>query len=331
MRLALPLIHPERAEPRAVRLSITDRCDLACVYCRPHRRDGYLPAERRIGVEHWATVVRGLVLRGVTRVRITGGEPLIHPQIVEIARAIAAIEGIEDLAITTNGTRLAELAGELRSAGVRRLNLSIDSLDPGRFSRITRGGRLEDVLAGFAAARDAGFELKTNTVVIGGEDGNLDELASLVELAWTHGATPRFLELMSVGEGARIGAQFVGYSVIRAKLAPLLLDDPKDTRREDNRGPAIYARALGGRIGFITGASDTFCSGCDRLRVSTDGKLRPCLATNDAVDVGDAIRAGDLTAIADGLTEAWAQKPADGWRGCTEASAASVDMRATGG
>jgi GTP 3',8-cyclase len=328
--LALPILRTERAEPRAVRLSLTDRCDLACVYCRPHRRDGYMPAERRLGAEHWATVVAGLAQRGVRRVRLTGGEPLMHAKVIEIARAIANVDGIEDVAITTNGTRLAELAVPLREAGVRRLNLSIDSLDPQRFFRLTRGGRLDDVLAGLDAALAAGFEIKTNTVVIGGHDGNLDELPELARFLLDRGATPRFLELMTVGEGARIRASFVPFAAIRNRLAALLVDGAP--AREPDRGPAVYlATRDGRRIGFITGTSDTFCSGCDRLRVSSDGRLRPCLATNDAVDVSRAIRDGDVTAIADGLDEAWAQKPDGAWRGCTEASAAAVDMRATGG
>lgn len=313
-----------------MRLSITDRCDLACVYCRPHRRDGYLPAERRIGADHWATVVEGLARRGVRRVRLTGGEPLMHPHVVAIARAIARIDGIEDVAITTNGTRLAALAIELREAGVRRLNLSIDSLDPQRFFRLTRGGRLDDVLTGLEAARAAGFELKTNTVVIGGDDGNLDELPTLARFMLDRGATPRFLELMTVGEGARIREQLVPFPIIRARLAELLVEQAP--AREVDRGPAVYVATRDGRrIGFITGTSETFCSGCDRLRVSSDGHLRPCLATNDAVDISVAIRTGDLAAIGDGLAAAWAQKPDDAWGGCTEPSAAAVDMRATGG
>jgi len=340
VRVSLPVIMSEpaveRAEPRAVRLSITDRCDLACVYCRPHRRDGYLPAERRIDAKYWSTLVEGLARRGVRRVRLTGGEPLLHPRVVDIARAVAAVDGIEDVAITTNGTQLEALAAPLRDAGVRRLNLSIDSLDEHRFFRLSRGGRLSEVVAGLRAARAAGLELKTNTVVIGRDPDtrddlrNDDELPALAQFAFEHGATPRFLELMTVGEGAKLKNRLIPYPIIRANLAHLLVDEAAE--READRGPAIYVRAKNGRrIGFITGTSETFCSGCDRLRVSSDGKLRPCLATNDAVDVAHAIKHGDVEAIAEGLDAAWSIKPGDAWRGCTEASAASVDMRATGG
>lgn len=318
-----------------MRLSITDRCDLACVYCRPHRRDGYLESERRLGVEGWATLVRGLVARGVRRVRITGGEPLVHPLVVEIVRAVAAVPGVEDVALTTNATRLRELAGPLFSAGLRRINVSLDSLDGGRFFRLTRGGRLDDVLLGLDAARAVGFsELKLNTVVLG--DENDHELPAITEYAWSIGATPRFLERMRVGEGARLAARFVPYDEMRARLAHLLVaDDPVQDR---DRGPARYVLANAGagrpgaRVGFITGSSATFCDGCDRLRASSDGKLRACLAQNDSVDVAAAVRAGDVDAIGRGLASAWAGKP-DGsvFRGCNEDSAAAVDMRATGG
>lgn len=319
-----------RAEPRAVRISITDRCDLACLYCRPGRNDGYLPSERRVDAKEWATVVEGLVARGVRRVRITGGEPLIHPQIVEIAAAIARVPGVEDLAITTNATQLARLAKPLREAGVRRLNVSIDSLDRERFSRLSRGGDLDSVIEGIHAAREQRFEeLKTNTVVIGGE--NDVELEALTRFAWSVSATPRFLELMTVGEGARLRDRVIGYAEMRARLAHLIHED-EAPKRDEARGPAIYVRGSEGRIGFITGTTDTFCDGCDRLRVTSLGELRACLATNDGVDVSRAIRESDLEAIGRGLDEAWAKKP-DGviWKGCTEDSAASVNMRATGG
>lgn len=339
-RVSLPVIPPrapafERAAPRAVRVSITDRCDLACVYCRPHRRDGYLPAERRLPVSQWKTLVEGLVARGVRRVRITGGEPLLHPHVVEIAGAIAAVPGVEDLAITTNATQLAALAMPLRDAGVRRLNVSLDSLDAKRFFRMTRGGRLEAVLDGLAAARAAGFdEIKTNTVVVGAEGddpGNEDEVVTIARFALDFGATPRFLELMTVGEGARMAGRVVPFAAMRALLSTLLVED--DPIRELDRGPAVYVptRDRLRRIGFVTGTSENFCRGCDRLRVSSDGRLRPCLATNDAVDVSAAVRTRDFDAIGRSLADAWAYKPQAGWQGCCEGSAATVDMRATGG
>src|SRR5271166_2203704 len=170
---SLPVLRAEaRIQPRTVRLSLTDRCDMACVYCRPSRTDGYL--ERRLADESWKTMVRALVNAGVERVRITGGEPLLHPRVLELVEFVASL-GVADLALTTNGTLLEKAAEPLRKAGLRRLTVSLDSLVPERFWRITRGGRLDRVLAGIEVARKAGFEeLKTNTVVLRGDnDGEL--------------------------------------------------------------------------------------------------------------------------------------------------------------
>jgi cyclic pyranopterin phosphate synthase len=313
-----------------VRVSLTDRCDLACVYCRPSRSDGYL--ETRLDDDAWKAMARGLVAAGVRRVRITGGEPLLHPRVVDLVGFIAGL-GVEDLALTTNGTALERLAQPLRAAGLRRLTISIDSLVHERFWRITRGGRLDRVLAGVQAAVDAGFaEVKTNTVVLRGD--NDDELPAIVEWAWSLGIVPRFIELMSVGEGAKLPAEkLVSAREMRTSLASLLCDDAGE--REPGRGPAKYVRAQRDpalRVGFITGSTDTYCDACDRLRVTADGTLRPCLATTDGVAARSEAERGDLDALARAVDEAWAMKP-DGrtWKGCTEATAADVSMRATGG
>ncbi|MEO7094340.1 MAG: radical SAM protein, partial [Polyangiales bacterium] len=217
-----------RAAPKAVRLSITDRCDLACVYCRPHRHDGYLPSERRMTPDDWARLAEGLVKKGVTRFRITGGEPLVHAHAVDIVRAVAALPGVEDVAMTTNGTRLEELAGPLREAGLHRLNLSIDSLVPERFAVMTRGGSLDVVLRGIAESIRVGFtDTKTNTVVVGrGKDPeaphNDDELPSIVRWAWSLDLTPRFLEIMTIGEGAKLRDCIVPYRVMVQSLGDLV-------------------------------------------------------------------------------------------------------------
>jgi cyclic pyranopterin phosphate synthase len=319
-----------RVAPRTVRLSITDRCDLACVYCRPSRSDGYL--EKRLDDAAWKAMVRALVGAGVRRVRITGGEPLVHPRVVELVAFVAAL-GVEDLALTTNATCLEWLAQPLREAGLQRITISVDSLIHERFWRITRGGQLDRVLAGVHAAVDAGFaELKTNTVVLRGD--NDDELPAIAEWAWGLGMTPRFIELMRVGEGARLPPEkLVGAGEMRAQLGSLLVDEAGD--RDPGRGPAKYVRARRDpalRVGFITGSTDTYCDACDRLRVTSDGTIRPCLATNDGVLAKADAERGDLGALARAIDEAWSMKP-DGrtWQGCTEASAADVSMRATGG
>lgn len=331
-RRSLPLAadRSPRVEPRTVRVSLTDRCDLACVYCRPSRSDGYF--EKRLDDEAWKSMVRALVRAGVTRVRVTGGEPLLHPRVTELVAFIAAL-GVEDLALTTNATRLEKLARPLREAGLKRLTVSLDSLSAERFWRITRGGRLDRVLAGIEAARGAGFdELKTNTVVL--RDDNDDELEAIVRWAWARGITPRFIEVMRIGEGAKLPAdKLVGAAEMHARLSHLLVEEKGE--RDPKRGPARYVRARHDpklRVGFITGTTDTYCDTCDRMRVASDGMLRPCLATNDGVAAGELAAAGDVDGLVQAIGDAWSLKP-DGrtWKGCTEDTAADVSMRAIGG
>ncbi len=332
--LALPVLQPTPAPqvatpPRSVRLSLTDRCDLACIYCRPHKHDGYL--EERLDLEAWKTMVRGLVRAGVRRVRITGGEPLLHPALADVIAFLGTL-GLDDVALTTNATRLAALARPLREAGLHRLNVSLDTLDPERFRRMTRGGKLEPVLRGIEAAREAGFdEIKLNAVVVRGE--NEDELEPIVRWSWERGIVPRFLEVMAVGEGANLQDRVVTASEMRARLADLL--EVGEPLREHDRGPARYLAArgtAGKRVGFISGTSDTYCKGCDRLRVAADGTLRPCLATNDGLPAAALARRGDAAAVERAVSDAWKMKP-DGevWKGCTEESAARVSMRGIGG
>jgi GTP 3',8-cyclase len=316
--------------PLTARISLTDRCDLACVYCRPSRNDGYL--EDRLDEAAFRSMVRGLLQAGIQRVRITGGEPLVHPHAVERVAFVASL-GFKDIALTTNGTRLEALAGALRAAGLHRLTVSLDSLDAERFRRITRGGRLDRVLSGVDAAVRAGFaELKTNTVVLRGE--NDDELPRIVEWAWSRGIVPRFIELMRVGEGARLPLErLVPAHEMRAYLKDWLSDEP--WRADAGRGPARYVPARHDprlRAGFITGTTDTYCDSCDRLRVSADGTVRPCLAKDDGVAAAALASQGDARGVAIAVADAWSQKP-DGrtWKGCTEATAAQVSMRAVGG
>jgi cyclic pyranopterin phosphate synthase len=333
--VALPVIQPARppsvatTPPRSVRLSLTDRCDLACIYCRPHRQDGYL--EDRLDLEAWKTMVHGLVRAGVRRVRLTGGEPLLHPQIVPVLAFLATL-GLTDLALTTNATRLEALARPLRDAGLRRVNVSIDSLDAARFARMTRGGKLDGVLRGIDTACAAGFdEIKLNAVVVRGE--NDGELHDLVQYAWARRIVPRFLEVMAVGEGAHLQDRVVTVTDMIARLGDLLV--PGDPAHEADRGPARYLEARsapGFRVGFISGTSDTYCKGCDRLRVAADGTLRPCLATNDGLSAAAFARGGDAAAVEQAVADAWRMKPdGDVWKGCTEDTAADVSMRGIGG
>ena len=317
--------------PGSVRVSLTDRCDLACVYCRPSRQDGYL--DSRLDQSGWRSMLEGLAEAGVRRVRFTGGEPLLYRALEEVV-AHAARLGFEDIALTTNATRLAARAAALRAAGLHRVTVSLDSLDADRFARLTRGGRLVDVQAGIDAALAARFdEVKLNCVVLRGE--NDDELEALAHFAWARGIVPRFLEVMAVGEGAHLVARhLVTVREMRERLGALL--DPAATLATDpNRGPARYLPSRQDprlRIGFISGTSETFCEGCDRLRVAADGFVRPCLSKNDGASARLAAEAGDARAIAATVVRAWDLKP-DGrvWKGCTEATAQEVSMRAVGG
>lgn len=331
LRKSLPMVGkaPELTL-RTVRISLTDRCDLACIYCRPSRNDGYL-AERLDG-RGWGAMLEALVRAGVKTVRITGGEPLLHPQVVDIVRYIRAL-GISDIAMTTNGTQLEQLAGPLRRAGLRRLNVSLDSLDADRFARVTDGGKLEQVIAGIEAARAEEFdELKTNSVVLRGI--NDDELESQVMWAWERGILPRFIELMPLGAGAALGEDAaVRMPEMLARLDHLL--EPGRAAADQGRGPARYLRSRRDpklRVGFITGSSEPFCATCDRLRVASDGVLRPCLASNDGVDASALAEDEDAGGLADAIEDAWRRKPDPRtWKGCAEAATTAVSIRAIGG
>lgn len=280
-------------------------------------------------------MVAGLVRAGIRRVRITGGEPLLHPDVVGLVRHLAAIrtpEGpLDDLALTTNATRLKGLAAPLAEAGLRRINISLDTLDEARFFRMTRGGRLSDVLEGIDAARRAGLSpIKLNTVVVRGENDH--EVETIVRFAWERGLVPRLLEVMLVGEGAHLADRVVPGAELRARLAHLLAKG--EPAREPGCGPAKYVEARHDptlRLGFITGTTDTYCKDCDRLRVASDATLRPCLATNDGISATAAIRAG-ADQVAAAVGRAWALKPdGDTWKGCTETTASHVSIRAIGG
>ena len=330
---ALPVLQQKRAvstPPRSVRLSLTDRCDLACVYCRPNKQDGYL--DERLDLAAWKTMVNGLVSAGVRRVRLTGGEPLLHQDILPVVAYLGEL-GLDDIALTTNATRLEKLAKPLRAAGLRRVNVSLDSLDRERFKRMTRGGKLDVVMRGIDAALGAGFdEIKLNAVIV--KDENDVEVEALVRWSWERNIVPRLLEVMAIGEGAKLADRVVTAADMRVRLAHLI-DASADGQREADRGPARYVRARHDatkKIGFITGTSDTYCKGCDRLRVASDGMLRPCLATNDGLSASQLARSGDALGVADAVAEAWTLKPdGESFKGCTESSAAEVSMRGIGG
>lgn len=326
--------------PTAARISITDRCDMACIYCRPAEHDRCMPRERRLDVASWKEVFRALAALGVNRLRLTGGEPLLHSEVVQIVHAAKDTPGIDDVALTTNGVRLESLAKPLRDAGLTRINVSLDSLNETRFRALTRGGNLMHVLQGIRTACDVGFrEIKTNTVVMGKSDDdtlrNDDELVEITRWAWSNGVTPRFIELMPIGIGAEIQNRLVTYRQMREKLVCLLGTNDMEGAADPKRGPARYVRAENGehrRIGFITGTTRPFCDGCDRIRVTASGEVRACLARMDCVEIAESARICDADGLARSLREAWAHKPdTTSWRGSSETPARRVSMRVIGG
>jgi cyclic pyranopterin phosphate synthase len=277
-----------------LRISITDRCDLACVYCMPPGgEEEHALRPDLLTFEEWARVVRVFARGGIDRVRFTGGEPLVRKDVVRLVEMVARESGITDLVMTTNATRLAELARPLAQAGLRGVNVSIDSLDADRFRTITRGGDLSRVLAGIHAALDAGLEVKTNAVLLGGV--NDDEAGALVDWAWSIGVTPRFIELMPLGEAAALPKeQFISAAEIESRLGERIARGSTKVPVA-GRGPARYLDAADGsshRVGFITAVSDDFCDACNRVRVTAMGDIRACLASRRAVSLRDLIRTG---------------------------------------
>ncbi len=276
-----------------LRLSVTDRCDLACVYCMPPSgEDDHALRPELTTFEEIVRLVSVFSRMGVRRLRFTGGEPLVRKDFLRLVELVHRREPDLGLVMTSNATRLSELARPLREAGLGGVNISIDSLDPERFREITRGGDLSRVLAGIHAAREAGLVVKLNTVPLGGV--NDDELGRIVDWAWELGITPRFIELMPLGEGATLPAdRFVGAERTIAALGGRLAEGERCG--VDGHGPARYLEAQDGsgrRVGFITAISDEFCASCNRVRVTARGDIRACLASRRAISLRDLMREG---------------------------------------
>ncbi len=279
-----------------LRISITDRCNLRCIYCMPSEGVLWRPHEDILRYEEIETVVRAGAELGIGKVRLTGGEPLVRAGVVELVRVLARIPGIDDLTMTTNGVLLARYAADLAAAGLHRVNVSLDTLDPRRFRRITRRGRLEDVLAGIEAAHAAGLEpVKINTVVMRGM--NDDEVVDLARQTMEAGWNLRFIEMMPVGNGVLTEEgwqeKVVTAQEIRARVEGAL-GQLKPVKTAIGNGPARYYRLPGaqGTLGFITPISEHFCYQCNRLRLTADGHLRPCLLSDREIDLRTPLRQG---------------------------------------
>ena len=298
-----------------LRISVTDRCNLRCIYCMPAEGVPWRPHDEVLCYEEIETTVRAAAELGITKVRLTGGEPLVRLGIVDLVRKIARIPGIDDLAMTTNGILLARYARDLADAGLDRVNISLDTLDPECFRRITRRGDLADVLAGINAARQAGLRpIKINTVVIRGlnDDDVVDLAAKTLEADWWN---IRFIELMPIGNAGLIDSaweqQVVTAHEIRGRIEAAL-GNLEPAKMPIGGGPARYYRLSGGRgtIGFITPISEHFCYRCNRLRLTADGQLRPCLLSDQEIDLRTPLREGaDADTIKSLIVEGINRKP----------------------
>jgi cyclic pyranopterin phosphate synthase len=294
-----------------LRVSVTDRCNLRCIYCMPAEGVEKQTHKKILRYEELALIVRAAADLGISKVRLTGGEPLARLGLVDFVGMVAAIPGIDDLSMTTNGTLLARHATELAAAGLDRLNISLDTLQPDRFGQITRRNRLDDVWAGIEAAKAAGLTpIKLNVVVV--RDLNDDEVTDFARRTITDGWHVRFIELMPIGANVSwAGDGVVPIPEIRdrieTKVGPLLaVHGPK------GNGPARYYQLPNamGTIGFIGAMSEHFCQTCNRLRLTADGRLRPCLMSGAEIDLREPLRAGaDLDTVKTILTQAIHHKP----------------------
>ncbi len=264
-----------------IRLSVTDRCDFRCSYCMAEEMT-FLPREQVLSLEECLRVARVFVGLGVTKVRITGGEPLVRKNIIWLLEQLGALPGLKELVLTTNGSQLAKLAMSIRAAGVKRINISLDSLKPERFKAITRVGELEKVLRGISAAQAVGFPgIKLNTVMMKGV--NDDELTDLVRFALERGLDISFIEEMPLGEVDHARAQTY---MSQDEALPLIQQHFNlVSSAETTGGPARYWRIPGAstKVGFISPHSHNFCEDCNRVRITCTGELYPCLGQNDAV------------------------------------------------
>jgi len=295
-----------------LRISLTDRCNLRCVYCMPKEGLQWQPRADQLSAEEIARVVETAAQGGVTRVRLTGGEPLVHPQVVEIVRRIASIPEIEEVSLTTNAMLLERLAQPLAEAGLKRVNISLDSLDADKFKRVTRGGDIHCVWRGIAAAERAGLApLKLNTVIVRGL--NADELPALARLTLENDWHVRFIEVMPIGNAQDWGEGFPApserYVSVQEMKAQLSTFDLRPVTSPRGNGPARTYRIPGalGTIGFISPLGEHFCQNCNRLRLTSDGKLRSCLVIPNEVSLRDAVRSGQP--LEKFFEQAIAQKP----------------------
>jgi GTP 3',8-cyclase len=305
-----PLIDPFQRAITYLRVSVTDRCDFRCVYCMSENM-AFLPKADLLTLEELDRLCSAFVAKGVTKLRLTGGEPLVRRGIMTLVSGLSrhlATGALKELTLTTNGSQLTKYASELKSHGVERINVSLDTLDPDKFRAITRWGELDKVLAGIDAAQAAGLRVKINAVALKGV--NEDEISGLLEWAHGRGMDLTVIEVMPLGDvdEQRLD-QYLPLSMVRARLADryTLVDIDDSTG-----GPARYVRVkeTGGRLGFITPLTHNFCESCNRVRITCTGTLYMCLGQEDAADLRAPLRASESNDLVNAaIDEAITRKP----------------------
>jgi cyclic pyranopterin phosphate synthase len=273
-----------------LRVSVTDRCDLRCFYCMSEDMT-FLPKANLLSLEELDRLCSAFIAKGVRKLRLTGGEPLVRRNIMSLIRSLSRhleSRALDELTLTTNGSQLARFAAELADCGVRRINVSLDTLDAGKFREITRWGDINKVLEGIEAARAAGLAVKINTVALKGM--NEDDIPSLIEWAHGKGMSLTLIEVMPMGDIAGRIDQYVPLSLLRARLAKQFTLTDLD---ETTGGPARYVRIseTGGKLGFITPMTHNFCEACNRVRITCTGTIHTCLGHDDATDLRAPLRA----------------------------------------
>lgn len=289
-----PLVDQFGRQVTYLRMSVTDRCDLRCSYCMAEQMQ-FLPKRELLTIEELDQVAAAFIRRGVQKIRITGGEPLVRRGMPELIQRLGGYigQGLDELTLTTNGTLLTQFADLLAENGVRRINVSLDSLDPETFERITRRGKLDKVLAGIDAALAAGLKIKINTVALKHE--NMSEIPRMIEWAHGKGMDLTLIEVMPLGEtGEDRVDQYVPLPMIEDALRDqwTLTEAPTET---PNGGPSRYVQVAetGGKLGFITPLTNNFCAGCNRVRVTCTGRIYMCLGQDDHVDLRAALRTSE--------------------------------------
>jgi len=305
------MIDPYGRHISYLRVSVTDRCDFRCVYCMAEDMT-FLPKAEILTLEELDRLCSAFVRQGVKKLRLTGGEPLVRKNIMFLFRALSRhLESgaLQELTLTTNGSQLAKYARELRDCGVKRVNVSVDTLDPQKFTAITRWGKLDKVQEGLAAAKDAGLGIKINAVALKGV--NEDEIDDLVAWCGREGFDLTLIEVMPMGDigGEMRLDQYLPLSLVRARLAQKWTLDEIDYR---TGGPARYVRVreTGGRLGFITPLTHNFCESCNRVRLTCTGTLYMCLGQDDAADLRAPLRASESDDLLEAaMHEAIGRKP----------------------